>query len=123
MEEQINLLKMDTPVGTENLNEEFVRWISNIVSVYNETMVIIQNAFNNMITSLGIDVGGGGAGPITVSVVGLTANGFVQAVLISSSNPVTISSVVPGLNGFDITFSGDPGASAIIKYTAYTAKP
>lgn len=123
MAEQINLSKMDTATGTQNLHEDFVLWVSNMVDTYNGSMTTIENAFNNMITSLGVDIGGGGAGPITVPVVGLTPTGFVQAVLISSSNPVTILSVVPGLNGFDITFSGNPGASAIIKYTAYTAAP
>jgi len=64
-----------------------------------------------------------GAGPINVTVTGLTASGYVNVNLISSSNPVFISNVTPGNGSFSITFSSDPGASAIIVYQAFIAKP
>ena len=99
------------------------RWLANIVDIINSAFETLNEAFANFITSAGIDVGGSGAGPITVTVVGLTSSGYVNVNLISSSNPVTITSVVPGNGSFDITFSGDPGASAIIVYQAFTAQP
>jgi hypothetical protein len=36
---------------------------------------------------------------------------------------VTITSVVTGAGSFDIIFSGDPGASAIIIYQVFSSKP
>lgn len=105
------------------------RWLSNIVDIINSNFALINNTFTNFITSLGVDIGGGGAGPITVPVVGLTPNppitgGFVNVSLISTTNPnITIASVVVELNQFKITFSADPGASAIIVYQAYIANP
>ncbi len=123
MEARISLPNLDPAVGTDALNKSFVIWLSDIVDILNQDIDTIENALANMITSAGVDVGGSGAGPISVTVTGLTANGYVIASLISSSNPVTILSVVPTTNAFNITFSADPGASAIIKYTAYTAQP
>lgn len=103
--------------------DDMQRWLSNIVDIINASFASIANYASFLISSAGIDVGGAGAGPISVTVVGLIPSGFVNANLISSSNPVTILSVTPGTNAFNITFSADPGASAIIVYQAFTAQP
>jgi hypothetical protein len=121
---RIALPNLDPAQGTEDLNQLFVIWLSDIVDILNQDIDTLENAFANLITSAAIDVGGGGAGPINVTVLGLTSAGYVTATLISSTNPnITILSVVPSLNSFAITFSADPGASAIIKYTAFTSQP
>jgi len=112
-----------TPEHIYILEEEFFQWLSTTVDVLNQDIDILQNAFNFLITAQSVDIGGGGVGPIAISVPGLTINGYVVVNLLSSSNPVTITAVTPGVNQFTVTFSADPGASAIIKYVAYTAKP
>jgi hypothetical protein len=122
---QLLLDVLDPPdVEQTEFGPDMKRWLSNIVDVINSNMNSISNAFEFLITSQGIDVGGSGAGPITVSVIGLTPSGFVRVNLISTTNPnITIASVVPGTNSFAITFSADPGASAIIVYQAFIANP
>jgi hypothetical protein len=124
-ENPILLDVLDPPIEEQTqFGPDMKRWLSNIVDIINANFVAISNAFQFLITAAGIDIGGMGAGPITVNVVGLTAQGFVNVSLISTTNPnVTITSVVPGLNSFEITFSSDPGASAIIVYQAYIANP
>lgn len=120
----INLDVLDPPdVEQTEFGPDMKRWLANIVDIINASFATLNNYTANLITAAGINIGGMGAGPITVTVVGLTASGFVSVNLISSSNPVTISSVVPGNGSFAITFSGDPGASAIIVYQAFTANP
>ena len=120
----INLQVLDTPdVEQTEFGPDMKRWLSNIVDIINDDLILLNNAFANLITSNGIDVGGGGAGPLVVSVIGLTPSGFVNATLISSSNPTSIASIVPGTNQFNITFTADPGASAIIVYQAFIAQP
>ena len=121
----INPDVMDTAILEQTkFGPDMQRWLGNIVDIINANFAMLAQGFANIITATGIDVGGGGAGPITVSVVGLTASGYVNATLISTTNAnISILSVVPGLNGFDITFNADPGASAIIVYTAFIAQP
>lgn len=121
---RIALPNLDPAQGTQDFDQLFAIWLSDIVDILNQDIDTLENALANLISSAAIDIGGAGAGPITVSVVGLTTSGYVQAQIISTTNPnITILSVVSGLNSFAITFSADPGASAIIKYTAYTAQP
>lgn len=124
---QINLPNLDPAIGTDELAKlynPFVIWLSDIVDILNQDIDTIENLFNNfLITAQSVDIGGGGAGPIAVSVPGLTTSGVVNVTLLSSSNPVTITNVIISANQFTVTFSADPGASAIIKYVAYTAQP
>lgn len=120
----INLEVLDSPVLEEtDFGPNMDRWLSNIVDIINANFSSLNNAFNTIIAVGQIDVGGSGAGPIAVAVPGLQVGNYVNVTLISSSNPVTISDVTVVLNGFNITFSGDPGASAIITYQAFTVKP
>lgn len=120
----INLEVLDPPIIEQTqFGPDMDRWITNIVDIINSSFSTLSQAFSNFITSEGINIGGMGVGPIMVNVTGLTSSGYVNANLISSTNPVSISSVAPILNGFNITFSADPGASAIIVYQAFTAQP
>jgi len=129
MSEELNesiALEVLDPADVEQtqFGPDMKRWLANLVDVVNANFTAIKNWMNNFITSAGIDIGGGGAGPITVNVVGLTSSGFVNVSLISTTNPnITILTVVPGLNSFAITFSADPGASAIIVYQAFIVNP
>lgn len=120
----ISLQVLDTPVVEETqFSDDMQHWLSIIVDIINSNFTSIQNMIGFLIAVGQIDVGGAGAGPIAVTVAGLQASNYVNVTLISSSNPVTISSVVAGSGSFAITFSADPGASAIIAYQAFTQQP
>lgn len=120
----INLDVLDPPdLDQTQFGPDAKRWLSNIVDIINASFISLNGFTNGLITAAGINVGGAGAGPIFVPVIGLTPAGFVNANIISSSNLVTITSIVPGINGFNITFSADPGVSDIIVYQAFTAQP
>ena len=120
----IELDVLDAPLlGETNFGDNMQMWITNIVDIINSSFDTLNQAFANLITAQSVDIGGGGAGPITVSVPGLTPSGFIYANLLSSTVPVSITNVTPITNGFTITFSADPTVSAIIMYQAYTAQP
>lgn len=65
------------------------------------------------------NIGGAGAGPITVTVAGLTAASVVVATIATSSNTVSVAKAVAGTGNFDVLFSGDPGATCTLNYVAY----
>ncbi len=67
------------------------------------------------------NIGGAGAGPITVTVAGLTAASVVVATIESSSNAVSVLHATAGTGNFDVTFSGDPGASCLLNYVSFIA--
>lgn len=65
------------------------------------------------------DIGGGGAGPISVVVAGLTAASKIVATIASSTNTVAVGKCIATATGFDITFTGDPGAACVVNYVAF----
>lgn len=65
------------------------------------------------------NIGGAGAGPLTITVAGMTAASVVVATVASSSNPCYVLTAVPGSGSFDLTVSADPGVSLIVNYIAY----
>lgn len=75
----------------------------------------------NIIAATTADIGGSGAGPITVAVAGLTASSVVVATVESSSNPVSVVACTAGVDSFDITLSADPGAALLVNYIAFVA--
>jgi hypothetical protein len=62
------------------------------------------------------DIGGGGAGPISVVLAGVTSASKIVATIASSSNVVAVGKCICTATGFDITFTGDPGAACIVNY-------
>lgn len=111
----INLSILDTlDIDQTEFGPDSKRWLSNIIDTINA-------AFTTILIAVGQkDVGGGGAGPITVAVTGINANNFVNVTLLSSTNATTIIDVTPGANQFTVTFQSNPGASAIIAYQVFT---
>lgn len=75
----------------------------------------------NIIAAQTADIGGAGAGPLTVSVTGLTAASVVVASIYSSTNTVSVAKVTAGTDDFDILFDGDPGAACVVNYIAFVA--
>ena len=67
------------------------------------------------------NIGGAGAGPITVPVVGLTAASVVVATIETSTNTVAVGKATAGVAGFDVLFSADPGATCTLNYVAFIA--
>jgi len=116
------LIRLDTPpVKNESFSPDFKRWLTILTDNLNDTIVTIESALSNIIAAQSTDIGGAGAGPIDVAVAGLTAASVVTVSIVSSSNPVSVIKVLPGVDKFSVTFSADPGASAIISYVAFIA--
>lgn len=121
---QIDLEVLDPPdVEQTQFGADMKRWLANIVDIINANFTILNNAFGSLLAIGQSDIGGGGIGPINVLVTGLLAGNAVNVTLVSSSNDVTIASTVVNNGSFDVTFSSDPGASAIIVYQAFTSQP
>ena len=127
----INTNVVDSPILEQTqFGDDMKNWLTNFVDIFNseinsleKVVQTINNLFNYMIAVGTINLGGSGTTPPPVTVLGLTSNGFVVANLLSSTNPTTIVSVIPGANQFTVTFSADPGASAIISYVAFRKNP
>lgn len=78
-------------------------------------------AQSNIIAATTGNIGGAGAGPIDVTVAGLTASSIVVATIASSSNAVAVAKAVAGSGKFTVTFSADPGATCTLNYVAFVA--
>lgn len=68
------------------------------------------------------DIGGAGAGPITITQAGVVATSVIVANIVSSSNAVSIAKVTPGTGGFTVLFDADPGAAAVLNYIVFIAQ-
>lgn len=66
-------------------------------------------------------LGGSGAGPLTVTVAGLTSSSVVVPSVVTASNSSYIKSFTTGSASFAITMNTDPGATLTINYIAYIA--
>ncbi len=120
----IKLDMLDPPVLDQtDFGPDMDRWITNIVDIINASFTTLNQAFSYLVAVGQADAGGGGTGPVTVTATGVLATNFVAVTLISSSNPVTVTAVTAGAGSFDVTFSDDPGASAIITWQAFAVKP
>ena len=119
----INLEMVDAPILEQTSFEpDMKKWLSNLVDIINASFTTISNTFGSLIAVGQIDIGGG-AGPTVVSVTGINSGNFVNVTLVSSTLPVKIINVTPGSNQFSVTFSGNPGASAIIAYQVFISQP
>lgn len=78
----------------------------------------LQNK-TNIIAATTANIGGAGAGPISVVVAGLTAASVVVATIETSSNTVAVGKCNATATGFDVTFTGDPGATCTLNYVAF----
>lgn len=70
---------------------------------------------------LSANIGGAGAGPLTVNVTNMTTASVVVVTVSSSSNACYVVKATPGTGSFALTVNTDPGASLIINYIAYIA--
>ena len=121
-----NLDVLDPPdVEQTQFGSMMKLWLSNVIDICNAnftTLNTVVQYFENLITSQSAILGGTGTSYM-ITVIGLTPSGYVTATIISSINPASIVSIVPGLNSFIITFNTDPGAGSVIVYQAFIAQP
>lgn len=75
----------------------------------------------NIKAAVTANIGGGGAGPISVAVAGMTSASVIVGSIATSSNSVSIDKMVATSTGFNILFSGDPGATCTVNYVAFIA--
>lgn len=75
----------------------------------------------NIIAARTADIGGAGAGPISVVVANVTAASIITGSIQSSTNAVAVHKITATATGFDILFSADPGASCFVNYVAFVA--
>lgn len=80
----------------------------------------IQNK-TNIKAATTANIGGAGAGPISVVVAGLTTASVVVATVEASSNAASVIACTATGTGFDVTFSADPGATCTLNYVAFLA--
>lgn len=114
----INLQKLDPPpLQNDKLSPDLQNWLSNLTDQINQMTITTENAINNIVINKTADIGGAGAGPISVAVSGMDANSIVVATIVSSTNTVAVAKCVATASGFNITFTGDPGASCIVSYS------
>ncbi|CAB4128413.1 hypothetical protein UFOVP270_20 [uncultured Caudovirales phage] len=67
------------------------------------------------------NIGGAGAGPLTISQAACTSSSVILCSVKSSSNPCYVITIVPGSGSFTVTMSADPGASLIMDYVLFVA--
>lgn len=119
----INLDVLDPPdLEQTKFGPDMNRWLSNIVDIINASFTTLNNAFSTLIAVGQTNAGGSGT-TATVTVSQLITGNYVSVTLISSSNPTAVISAVAGSGNFVVTFSANPGVSAIIAYQAFTGQP
>lgn len=106
------------PLEADRFSDEFTSWLALLIDTLNESIGKVQSSLNNVKIDTTADIGGGGAGPISVAVTGMTASSPITATIASSTNPVSVVKCIGTATGFDVTFSGDPGASCVLNYFA-----
>lgn len=67
------------------------------------------------------NIGGSGAGPLTISQAACTSSSVIVCSVKSSSNPCYVITIVPGAGSFTVTTNTDPGASLILDYILFVA--
>lgn len=119
-----SLSKLDPiPPSAQKLGSDIYQWFSTTVDTTNEAIGQLQLYLANVELRLsnikfGVtgNIGGAGAGPISVAVTGMTASSPIVATIASSSLVVAVAKCIGTATGFDVTFTGNPGASCILNY-------
>ncbi len=119
MAEQTNLPRIDAcPVEYEDFHNVMARWLTDLVDQLNASLQQLDDVIH---VGQSDNVSATPAAAVTVPLVGVTPTSLITALISSSTNPVTITSIVPGTDQFVVNLSGDPGISIIINYTAIVA--
>lgn len=112
-------LSIDTPqIQGNELDRDLNHWFTTTTDTLNTN-------FGNIIADRTPDIviqspsWGTGAGPYSVPVIGLLPESIVTANIQSSSNAVAVAKVTATALGFDILFTGDPGAHCFVNYIVF----
>jgi len=84
------------------------------------TAASVQSSTNIKAVTTG-NIGGSGAGPLTISQAACTSSSVIVCSVKSSSNPCYVITIVPGAGSFTVTTNTDPGASLILDYILFVA--
>ena len=120
----INLEALDAPIVEQTKFEpDMQRWLTNIVDIINASFITITNGFANLIFTGQVSLSSPGTSAV-ISVTGLLATNYVNVTVVSTTNANITASVTTVSSGsFTVTFSADPGTSAIIAYQAFSSQP
>ncbi len=86
---------------------------------YTDTAGTIGTIGASVIAATTAAYAGGGTSNAYVA-TGLTASSIVTAVILASTNAVSIAKAVPSANTLTVTFSADPGADTTVNYIAFS---
>lgn len=87
-----------------------------IKTVSGDVLADPAKAPSHYVFAAGTSGWGGGATSQALTVTGVTADDVVFAVLIASTNAVSVVKAVPSSNTVTVHFSADPGAATSIAY-------
>lgn len=93
--------------------------IANHVAVFNNTTGGLSDGGFVVKANTTAAYAGGGTSNAFVA-TGLTATSIVTAVILASTNAVSIAKAVPSANTLTVTFSADPGAATTVSWIAIT---
>lgn len=107
---------VDSPVVIGNVPE----FLDTVGTIHDSgTALIDLQVKANIQATRSNNVGGGGAGPITIAHMGVNVNSIVLATIDTSTNAVGIAKATAGVNQIDFLFTGDPGASCFVNYVVF----
>ena len=90
----------------------------NVVVASGTAGKVVDGGFAVKANTTAVYAGGGTSNAFTAT--GLTASSIVTAVILTSTNAVSIVKAVPSSNTLTVTFSADPGASTTVSWIAIT---
>lgn len=90
----------------------------NVVKASGTAGLIVDAGFAVKANTTATYAGGGTSNAFTAT--GLTSTSIVTAVILTSTNSVSITKAVPSSNTLTVTFSADPGASTTVSWIAIT---
>lgn len=95
--------------------------VSGNISKFTDTSGTIGDAGFNIKSATTAPFNGGGIGN-AFSAPGLTSSSIVTAVIINSTNNVSILKAIPSSNTLTVTFSGDPGPGTSVNWIATSSQ-
>jgi hypothetical protein len=90
----------------------------NLVKASGTAGLLVDAAFALHAATTASYAGGGTSNAFVTT--NMTASSIVTAVILTSTNPVSIVKAVPGTNTLTVTFSADPGAATTVSWISVT---
>jgi hypothetical protein len=90
----------------------------NLIKASGTAGVVVDAGFAVLAKTTAAYAGGGTSNAFTAT--GLATTSIVTAVILTSTNDVSIAKAVPTANTLTVTFSADPGANTTVNYISVT---